>query len=379
MAGLVAAARLRQLGRTIELREKGDRPGGSMLLSSGVVWRHRTLEDFRRDCPGGDPRLQALIVERLDDCLDWLEALGARVVARETGNPLTVGRRFDPRGLTDALVRAAGGARLGCRLTVVPDEEVVLATGGFGVALARARGLPVRASPWSEGEGIGIARSLGAALTVGLNDFYGRALPAPPARIDEHDFVRAAQLYGRLAHPVDESGRPFFAGEPSWSETDLVQAIAGLQGGTAWYVIDGPAGRERVGGRSVASMVAVAEELGGEVRRARTTEGLGLGRLSSPKLAAAPFTAVRVIASVTHTLGGLVVDEWARVLRPDGTAIPGLYACGVDAGGIATGGYASGLATALVLGVTAAESVTAPSGSWAASALGSTRGGYDPS
>jgi len=65
--------------------------------------------------------------------------------------------------------------------------------------------------------------------------------------------------------------------------------------------------------------------------------------------------AVRVIASITHTIGGLRVDERARVLRQDGTAIDGLWAAGVDAGGVATGGYASGLAQALVLGLAAAE------------------------
>ena len=52
---------------------------------------------------------------------------------------------------------------------------------------------------------------------------------------------------------------------------------------------------------------------------------------------------------ITSTLGGLRIDERARVA-------PGLYACGADAGGIATGGYASGLAAALVLGRVAAES-----------------------
>ena len=41
--------------------------------------------------------------------INWLESLGARVSARATGNPRTVGMRFDPRQLTDALVRAAGG------------------------------------------------------------------------------------------------------------------------------------------------------------------------------------------------------------------------------------------------------------------------------
>ena len=96
---------------------------------------------------------------------------------------------------------------------------------------------------------------------------------------------------------------------------------------------------ERVRERTVAEMIDVAEELGGEVRR-------------EPG-----FVAVKVVSAVTHTLGGLRVDEQARVLREDGSAIDGLYAAGVDAGGIATGGYASGLATALVLGLAAAESV----------------------
>jgi len=53
---------------------------------------------------------------------------------------------------------------------------------------------------------------------------------------------------------------------------------------------------------------------------------------------------------VTHTIGGLVVDERARVLGKEGTPIDGLYAAGVDAGGWSTGGYASGLAAAVVFG-----------------------------
>src|SRR5438128_11208325 len=107
MAGLVAAARLRELDRPVAVLEKGDRPGGSMLLSSGFVWRHRSFDEFREDCPGGDRVLQQLLVERLDDALDWLERAAGPAVERETGNPRTVGRRFEPRALTDALVRAA--------------------------------------------------------------------------------------------------------------------------------------------------------------------------------------------------------------------------------------------------------------------------------
>ena len=354
MAGLVAAARSRELRVDCVVLEKGDRPGGSMLLSSGVIWRHRKLEDFRRECPGGDPRLQLALVEELDEALDWLQSLGAVPTARETGNTLTVGRRFDPRALTATLAHQAT-IRLGQPLGAV-DGPLVLATGGFGRRLATARRLGLRANPWSEGDGLDLARSRGAALTAGMDEFYGRAMPAPPARVGPADYVRAAQLYGRFAHRVDERGRPFFEREPAWSENDLVQALSRLPEGTGWYVLDADALERTVRDRTVADVVAVAEELGGEVRRAAELAGLRLPDLEpAPSLARAPFTAVKVQAAVTHTIGGLATDEHGRVLDRQGSPIEGLFACGADVGGVATGGYASGLAAALVFGRRAAQ------------------------
>ncbi len=97
MAGLVAAARARQLGADVTVYEKGDRPGGSMLLSSCVVWRHLRFEDFRLECPRGDERLQRLIWERLDESLAWLESTTrVRPLLDDTENPRTTGRRYDP-------------------------------------------------------------------------------------------------------------------------------------------------------------------------------------------------------------------------------------------------------------------------------------------
>src|SRR4029453_14297459 len=113
MAGLCAAARARELRASPVVFEKGSRPGGSMLLSTCVVWRYRSFEEFRAPGPGGDPRVQELVHGRLDEALEWLESLGAPVVTRDTGNSLTTGVRFDPAGLTEALVRAAGEIRLG--------------------------------------------------------------------------------------------------------------------------------------------------------------------------------------------------------------------------------------------------------------------------
>ena len=66
---------------------------------------------------------------------------------------------------------------------------------------------------------------------------------------------------------------------------------------------------------------------------------------------------MRVVGAVTHTLGGIRADADGRVLRGDGTPVERLYAAGVDVGGVASGGYASGLAQALVLGRAAAETV----------------------
>jgi succinate dehydrogenase/fumarate reductase flavoprotein subunit len=340
MAGLVAAARARELGAAPVVLEKGERPGGSMLLSSGVIWRHRSAEEFRGECPGGESALQRRLVDELDGALDWLESLGAEPVARETGNTRTIGRRFDPRALTDVLVRAAGDVRLEQPFT----EAQVLATGGFAARLARDRGLLLRANPWSEGDGLVYALARGADLSAGMDEFYGRALPGPVA---EAEFVSASQLYARHALVLDDDGNDL--GDAAWHESDLAQR---LPGGRAWYVVDARALRQRVRERTVAELVDAARRVGGEVVPA---DELPFEVPASPKLVEVPFTAVRVHTAVTHTIGGLRIDERARVLDPEGVPVPGLHAAGADAGGIFTGGYGSGLAAALVYGRVAAE------------------------
>ena len=329
MAGLVAAARARELGTDPVVLEKGDRSGGSMLLSSCVVWRYKTFEDFRRECPGGDERLQRIVFDGFDEALEWLVSLGPEVVWEETQNPLTTGKRFEPRSLTEALVRAAGHVRFGQVLGTVPgtwpEEPVVLATGGFAVRYAREHGLLVRCNPWSEGDGLEFARDHGAELAGDLDEFYGRAMPAPPATIAEADYVRLSQLWDSEAQFVNEEGDEFFQGPPAWHESDLAQAIARQPGGTAWFVVSSDYRDD--------PRVEALREAGGTIVEE-------FGELS-----------LHVAAAVTHTQGGIRVDEQARVVGADG-----LFAAGADVGGVSTGGYSSGLAAALVLGRIAAES-----------------------
>lgn len=69
----------------------------------------------------------------------------------------------------------------------------------------------------------------------------------------------------------------------------------------------------------------------------------------------APFCAVKVIGALFHTQGGLVIDPSARVLRPDRTPLPNLFAGGGAARGLSgpsNWGYFSGggLLTATTLG-----------------------------
>jgi succinate dehydrogenase/fumarate reductase flavoprotein subunit len=336
MAGLVAAAEARRLGARAVVFEKLDRPGGSMRLSSGVIWRHRDFDRFRAECPGGDPELQRLVFERLDGELSWLESLGAPVVERETGNELTSGVRFDPAGLTAALASGCE-LRLSEPLHEPPaDAPLVLATGGFAASreLLREHVTPeaehvlVRAAPGSTGDGLRVGLAAGAATGDGLGDVYARAMPAPPARVDPSEFVALSQLYARHAEVTNERGERFETA--TWSEVDTATWMARQPRARAWFRVPEPALGERVRERSVGEMVAAAEAAGAPVRREPGS------------------VTVETVAGVTTTLGGLAIDGQAR-------AAEGVFACGADAGGIATGGYASGLAAALVFGRIAAR------------------------
>jgi hypothetical protein len=160
-------------------------------------------------------------------------------------------------------------------------------------------------------------------------------MPAPPARVAEPDFVRLAQLYATHAQVRNARGETYVAS--TWSETDVVQWTARQPAARAWYAVEDAARERRVRDRTVGEMIDAARAAGAPVERAGTT------------------TVVEVVAGITTTLGGLRIDAAAQ-------AAPGVFACGADAGGIATGGYASGLSAALVFGRIAARAALGQSG-----------------
>jgi fumarate reductase flavoprotein subunit len=423
LAGLTAALRATELGAQVTLLEKGTGPGGSFLYSSGYIWSYVDLPTFRREAPGGDAALQRLILERLGSDLAWLEGAGGVLLASETGNPLTFGARFDPECTVSALVdrlEATGGEMLtftaletllentagrvtGVRVSSSGEthaaDAVILASGGFagdpemvGRHIIGGPGrMRVRAHPRSTGDGFRAALQKGALASAGLDEFYGRNLPAPPADFPPERFVEVSQLYGRYAVAVNASGERYADESADWSETALTRATAHQPGLYAWYVLDARGLEGRVRERTAKEMVEMAKSTGGTVIEAVSLKELAdrLAERGVPReaflrtleeynaavaggdpcpprsgqawpLRVPPFVAVKVAPSITHTVGGLAVDAGCRVLRgTDKLPIPGLYAAGVEVGGVSVGGYTSGLASALVFGGTAAESAIA--------------------
>jgi succinate dehydrogenase/fumarate reductase flavoprotein subunit len=161
-------------------------------------------------------------------------------------------------------------------------------------------------------------------------------MPAPPARIGEGDLVRLSQLYARHAEVTSETGERYET--RTWSETDVAQWQLRQPRARAWFRVPDDRLEERVRERTVGEMVDAAEAAGAPVRRGDDD------------------VTVETVAGVTTTLGGLAIDQSACVLGEGGKPVEGVFACGADAGGIATGGYASGLAAALVFGRIAARS-----------------------
>ena len=425
LAGLTAAMRAVELGARVTLLEKGDRPGGSFLLSSGYIWSYGDMPTYRREAPGGDVVLQKQILDRLGSGLGWLESAGGVLLSRETGNPLTFGARFEPGQTVAALAERilASGAEIltGTALEALTEDAgritgvrasspgrkvdyaadaVVLASGGFAAnpdlvgryIIGGAGRMAVRAHPRSTGDGFLAALEKGALASAGLDEFYGRNLPAPPAAFPPERFVEVSQLYGRHAVAVNARGERYADEGADWSETALTRATAHQPGLYAYYVLDAAGLRVRVREQTVGDMVETARNSGGTVVEAASLEGLAdrLRELELPRdalfrtleeynaavasgteispprtgpagpLREPPFVAVKVAPYITHTVGGLVVDARCRVLREvDAGPIPGLYAAGVEVGGVSTGGYTSGLASALVFGRTAAGSALA--------------------
>ena len=135
--------------------------------------------------------------------------------------------------------------------------------------------------------------------------------------------------------------------------------VATVSGVVAWKNA-APASGTSEGAAGVAGVAGVADAA--EVGAAHSGRcRFGRDFTAKPALQA-PYYAVKVTGALFHTQGGLAIDTNARVLKPDGTPFPNLYAGGGAARGLSGAhvwGYLSGngLLSAVTLGRIAAQHI----------------------
>lgn len=311
---------------------------------------------------GGQDMVDLLHARMADAGIDVL--LGAKLVEVHADDAGHI------RGVT--LERPDGAQELvGC-------ETLILACGGFAanhamvaqhmpdVAHARNNG-----HEGSQGTGIAVAQQLGAALgDMGAYQGYAmltepQGIPVPPGvpveggvlvNIEGNRFTNEVEDIAGMVHPV--LAQP---GDHVWVVFDqrieaVTEYIPEMQ-----QLIALNAARKADTPEELASLIGVpADALAATLAQAHAAQASGQpdaqGRLwGDDKPPVAPFRAVKVVGAIFHTQGGLQIDSSARVLRPDGTPLPNLFAGGGAArsvSGPAHWGYlpAMGLATAVTFG-----------------------------
>lgn len=320
----------------------------------------------------------------------WLDSPMKSLITDDDG--IVIGVEVERRGRTE-LVRARGG--------------VILATGGFDHDLPmRMMHEPVIDHDWSlgnaaaEGDGIKAGQKVGAAVDLMDEAWWFPAIAWPDGRIqfmlnermipgqfvvngEGRRFVNEAAPYGDFGHAVITGHRTGVSHIPAWLIIDS----------RSWnrYVFAGHLPLPKIPGAPVPTgrKVPKAWLKSGVVMSARTWADLarkigvpaeqleetaqrfntfarnncdldfhrgenaydnyyGDSSLPNPNLAVVdkpPYYAFRIIPSDLGTNGGLVTDQYARVLRETEEPITGLYAVGNTAASVMGRSYAGAGAT----------------------------------
>jgi succinate dehydrogenase/fumarate reductase flavoprotein subunit len=326
---------------------------------------------------------------RAGDRAAFTDAMAAR--GAELGVELRTAARVETaeREGDELVLTLAGGAE-------VRAAAVIFAAGGFHLApdlLSRwvttdPAALVIRSNHASDGVAIRLGTALGAELSAGLHSFYGHTLPDIPGKdwssVDE--LLGASMFFTDYCVLVNRLGLRF--ADESYGSIDEYNAQAGCRqpGGRYFVIFDEGLRRDRVDadvvgipGLSVTRQVerlATIEALGADVQRADTIAGLAArmerawdvpaeavadtvrsynerpAALEPPRrrdhspLTEAPFFAIRCVAGITYTMGGLAVGTGMEVAG----AGPGVFAAGADAGNVFEDAYGGGLAWAIVSG-----------------------------
>jgi succinate dehydrogenase/fumarate reductase flavoprotein subunit len=280
--------------------------------------------------------------------------------------------------------------------------STLIATGGFQGDLElrdvhihrRASQMQLRSNPNSRGRGYRLATAIGAATGAGNAGFYGHLVPSGIPFADPADFVDMALYYSEHALLFNLNNERFI--DETLGDHLTAMALQEQPEARGLLIADSRVFRDWIIGSYVEGAVAVdkfalASKRRGRVglaesldelsylpedwgydgdtirgaiedfnRRGEATTQLTPGRerdrlpLDEP-----PYYVIETVPAITFPFHGVRIDDQARVLRAGGEPIPGLLAAGSDTGGLWVRAYAGGLASALVFGLSAADTATA--------------------
>jgi fumarate reductase flavoprotein subunit len=308
---------------------------------------------------------------------DLVQLLHARAEAK--GVDILTGARLT-RILADADGRVEGVeiTRPGGDIEQIGCAALVLGMGGFaGNRQMVARYMPEATAAayngheGSHGDAVSLGLSLGAAVgDMGSYQGYGmltdpQGLSVPPSVVVEGGFL------------VNTAGLRFV--DETADIAGMVHPVLAQPDGQAWVIFDAEIEARCAYIPETAQLIALnAAKIAGtipdlaqainvpidaleasfaEARQARAEgrkDALGRDWSGDPPPSGA-YRALKVRGAIYHTQGGLQTDGAARVLRPDGSALPNLYAGGGSARGVSGPSFwgylpAMGLCAAVTLG-----------------------------
>lgn len=374
-AGLSAAIAAAEAGANVIVIEKQDIPGGSAVTSAGIVYApvdeddRATMVDYYMARANGnaDEALLQFFADNALDTISWLEGLGVQWMmtvpagtapeprARFSMTPEGVGMtgaalvnpmlaKLEELGVpvmcgvrgTELLVDESGaivGAKAEGKAAdyTINARGVILATGGFDASKEmKAKYSPIAeddfplSSKGNVGDGINMGMAVGAATlfkggVIGF-DFVDGSLPASG--------MNAVAMYCNSYVQPDGT---FVSDVIDYPITYTAIKTLGVDHFYGLY--------DAKGAESAEAAVAVGFGWKGDtVEELAEATGMDPEKLADAiekgtGLEEAPFYAVMVKPTTIGSMGGLVIDADAQVLKEDGTPIPGLYATGEVANG----------------------------------------------